>query len=176
MATQGNADRRCAAANWSWAKKPQATDWKYVATRSPSPCKRVRRKAIRRPRRSAQADYQAQVQAKVQSLQTEAQTLRCCRRRPGRRQGQAPMRPNRRWPTRRMSTPATLVKTKDEHDHAPSGYVSARSSPILCNRTAVFANDEQAENLTNKEARCSPSWCSSLHGTVRCSRPRQDPR
>ncbi|MEE0332711.1 ABC transporter permease, partial [Bifidobacterium angulatum] len=96
----------------------------------------------------AQADYQAQVQAKVQSLQTEAQTLLAAGDQVG---AKAKADEAQQAVTDAQNVdPATLVKTKDEPTKAVRRIGAIISNSVY--RTAVFMNDEQAENLTNKEA------------------------
>ena len=146
VATQGNADRALRRGELVVGEKlAEDRDWK-IGDKVTVTCKRV--VVDQEATAKAQADYQAQVQAKVQSLQTEAQTLLAAGDQVGAK-AKADEAQQAVADAQNVD-PATLVKTKDEPTKAVRRIGAIISNSVY--RTAVFMNDEQAENLTNKEA------------------------
>ena len=146
VATQGNADKALRRGELVVGEKlAEDRDWK-IGDKVTVTCKRV--VVDQEATAKAQADYQAQVQAKVQSLQTEAQTLLAAGDQAGAK-AKADEAQQAVADAQNVD-PATLVKTKDEPTKAVRRIGAIISNSVY--RTAVFMNDEQAENLTNKEA------------------------
>lgn len=96
----------------------------------------------------AQADYQAKVQSKAQALQAEAQALLA--------QGDVAGAKAKGDEAQKVVDdarnvdPSTLITTREEPTKAVKRIGAVISNSIY--RTMVLMNDEQAEQLTNKEA------------------------
>ena len=146
VATQGDADKALRRGELVVGEKlAENRGWK-IGDKVTVTCKRV--SVDQEATAKAQADYQAQVQAKVQSLQTEAQTLLASGDQAG-AQAKADEAQQAVDEARNVD-PTTLIKTKDEPTKAAKRIGAIISNSVY--RTAVFMNDEQAEQLTNKEA------------------------
>ena len=146
VATQGDADRALRRGELVVGEKlAQNRGWK-IGDEVTVTCKRV--VVDQEATAKAQADYQAQVQAQIQTLQTEAQTLLAAGDQAGAKT-KADEAQQAAADAQNVD-PATLVKTKEEPTKAVKRIGAIISNSVY--RTAVFMNDDLAENLTNKEA------------------------